>query len=142
MLERFGPATREWFGGAFAAPHRRAGRGLGGDLSRQARARRRPDRLGQDAGRVPLGDRPRLPRQGAAPAPTARSPARQKSGRTTRILYISPLKALGVDVERNLRSPLVGIDADGETPRASTVPECRVGVRSGDTTVGGPAAAR
>ncbi len=27
----------------------------------------------------------------------------------TRVLYISPLKALGVDIERNLRSPLVGI---------------------------------
>ena len=27
----------------------------------------------------------------------------------TRVLYISPLKALGVDVERNLRSPLVGV---------------------------------
>ena len=28
-----------------------------------------------------------------------------------RVLYISPLKALAVDVERNLRSPLVGIQA-------------------------------
>src|SRR4051794_41458633 len=27
----------------------------------------------------------------------------------TRVLYISPLKALAVDVERNLRSPLTGI---------------------------------
>src|SRR4051812_17728167 len=26
-----------------------------------------------------------------------------------RVLYISPLKALGVDVERNLRAPLAGI---------------------------------
>ena len=26
-----------------------------------------------------------------------------------RVLYISPLKALAVDVERNLRAPLVGI---------------------------------
>ena len=29
--------------------------------------------------------------------------------RRTRVLYISPLKALGVDVERNLRAPLIGI---------------------------------
>ena len=51
----------------------------------------------------------------------------------TRILYISPLKALGVDVERNLRSPLVGI---GQSARrlGITVPGVTVGVRSGDTT--------
>jgi ATP-dependent Lhr-like helicase len=49
-----------------------------------------------------------------------------------RVLYISPLKALGVDVERNLRSPLVGVRslaaAEGVV---HYVP--RVGVRSGDT---------
>src|SRR5690606_39935989 len=51
----------------------------------------------------------------------------------TRILYISPLKALGVDVERNLRSPLIGI---GQSARrlGLPVPEVTVGVRSGDTT--------
>src|SRR2546423_10354792 len=30
-------------------------------------------------------------------------------GKGTRVLYISPLKALAVDVERNLRAPLAGI---------------------------------
>src|SRR5687768_12409209 len=35
------------------------------------------------------------------------SPAPAKEG--VRVLYVSPLKALGVDVERNLRSPLNGI---------------------------------
>jgi ATP-dependent Lhr-like helicase len=49
-----------------------------------------------------------------------------------RVVYLSPLKALAVDVERNLRSPLVGIanmaKADGLTVR---VPE--VSVRTGDT---------
>ena len=44
-----------------------------------------------------------------------------------RVLYISPLKALGVDVERNLRRPLAGIGAVGPTRPIS------VGVRSGDT---------
>src|SRR4051812_46936094 len=40
----------------------------------------------------------------------------------TRIVYVSPLKALSYDVERNLRAPLRGIGAD-----------VRVGVRTGDT---------
>jgi len=41
-----------------------------------------------------------------------------------RVLYISPLKALTYDVERNLRAPLVGMEATG----------VRVGTRTGDTT--------
>lgn len=49
----------------------------------------------------------------------------------TRILYISPLKALGADVERNLRAPLAGITrlSGNETSE----PSISVGVRSGDT---------
>ncbi len=49
----------------------------------------------------------------------------------TRILYISPLKALGADVERNLRAPLAGITrlSGNETGE----PSITVGVRSGDT---------
>lgn len=49
----------------------------------------------------------------------------------TRILYISPLKALGADVERNLRAPLTGITrlAGNNTGE----PSITVGVRSGDT---------
>ena len=61
------------------APDGRAGRRVGGDLARQARPRRRSDRLGQDAVGVPLGDRPRLPREGcdAAPPPPARGDGRR-----------------------------------------------------------------
>jgi ATP-dependent Lhr-like helicase len=50
----------------------------------------------------------------------------------TRVLYISPLKALGVDVERNLRAPLTGIRHTADRLGAP-VPEVTVGVRSGDT---------
>lgn len=53
--------------------------------------------------------------------------------RRTRVLYISPLKALGVDVERNLRAPLTGIRNTAERLEA-TVPDLAVGLRSGDTT--------
>ncbi|WP_327148277.1 ATP-dependent helicase [Nocardia sp. NBC_01329] len=51
----------------------------------------------------------------------------------TSVLYISPLKALAVDVERNLRAPLVGVR---QTARrlGLVAPEISVGVRSGDTT--------
>ena len=51
----------------------------------------------------------------------------------TSVLYISPLKALAVDVERNLRAPLVGITQTAARLGAPA-PEIRVGVRSGDTT--------
>ena len=44
-------------------------------------------------------------------------------GTGLRLLYVSPLKALNYDVERNLRGPLAGIKSD-----------LRVGVRTGDTT--------
>ncbi len=50
-----------------------------------------------------------------------------------RVLYVSPLKALAVDVERNLRAPLVGIRQTADRLGVE-VPEVRVGVRSGDTT--------
>lgn len=52
--------------------------------------------------------------------------------RGTRVLYVSPLKALGVDVERNLRVPLAGIREEAER-QGNCVSEVTVGVRSGDT---------
>jgi Lhr-like helicase len=33
-----------------------------------------------------------------------------------RILYVSPLKALAVDVEKNLQAPIEGVFAGGRTP--------------------------
>jgi len=49
-----------------------------------------------------------------------------------RVLYISPLKALAVDIERNLRSPLTGV---GHAARrlGLEINDIRVGVRTGDT---------
>ena len=49
-----------------------------------------------------------------------------------RLLYVSPLKALGVDVERNLRAPIAGIRAAAERASA-TVHVPSVAQRSGDT---------
>ncbi|MEL4155404.1 Lhr family helicase [Corynebacterium bovis] len=69
------------------------------------------------------------------------TPRSGRSGRTpgsgTRVLYISPLKALGVDVDRNLAVPLAGIARTAEATGDDVAP-VRVGVRSGDT----PAAER
>jgi ATP-dependent Lhr-like helicase len=57
-------------------------------------------------------------------------PRGQQDG--TRVLYVSPLKALAVDVERNLRSPLAGI---ANMARRQGVPfrEPAISVRTGDT---------
>ncbi|RYJ02900.1 MAG: DEAD/DEAH box helicase, partial [Actinomycetales bacterium] len=52
--------------------------------------------------------------------------------RGTSVLYVSPLKALAVDVERNLRSPLVGI-TQAAARRGESFTPVTVGIRSGDT---------
>lgn len=54
-----------------------------------------------------------------------------------RLLYISPLKALNNDIERNLRAPLAGIRAEADR-LGEPLPPLRVAVRTGDT----PASAR
>ena len=57
-------------------------------------------------------------------------PAPSDSG--TRVLYVSPLRALAVDVEKNLRAPLHGIRLAADR-LGMTVHEPTVGVRTGDT---------
>ncbi len=57
-------------------------------------------------------------------------PERQKPG--CRIVYISPLKALAVDVERNLRSPLAGM-ANMARRMGVAFREPQISVRTGDT---------
>lgn len=52
--------------------------------------------------------------------------------KTSRILYISPIKALGTDVQRNLQIPLQGI-ADERRQRGEMEVNIRVGIRTGDT---------
>src|SRR5713101_1858022 len=59
------------------------------------------------------------------------TPPPQKDARC-RILYVSPLKALAVDVEKNLRAPLAGIAAQAERTGASFhFPQ--LSIRTGDT---------
>ena len=136
MLDRFSAATREWFRGAFTRPtdaQRGAWEAIAGGKHALVVAPTGSgktlaaflwaiDRVfhAQDAG---------ARRRAPATGPDA---AEERGAHRTRILYISPLKALGVDVERNLRSPLVGI-SQAARRLGVPAPDVTVGVRSGDT---------
>ncbi len=67
-----------------------------------------------------------LAHSGGEPGVNGRLPDR------TQVIYISPLKALGNDIEKNLQDPLRGIAARAEAAGLA-LPEIRVAVRSGDT---------
>jgi ATP-dependent Lhr-like helicase len=68
------------------------------------------------------------------PPSLASKPARATADKPagTRVLYVSPLKALAVDVERNLRSPIAGI-ALRAAARGDAFHTPSVAVRTGDT---------
>ncbi|WP_313356115.1 DEAD/DEAH box helicase [Microbacterium sp.] len=130
VLDRFTPATQDWFRGAFDAPTpAQAGAWDAISAGRNALVVA-PTGSGKTLSAF-LWAIDRVFRERAAGA--AATPDAEQRASRTRVLYISPLKALGVDVERNLRSPLIGI---GQSARRLGVPapEITVGVRSGDTT--------
>jgi ATP-dependent Lhr-like helicase len=105
-LDVFSPETRAWFEAAFAEPTPAQALGWpaiarGGHTLIQA-----PTGSGKTLAAFLYG----IDRLSTAP------------GEGVRLLYISPLKALNYDIERNLRGPLAGLRS-----------ELRVGVRTGDT---------
>ena len=62
--------------------------------------------------------------------------AGEKWVRGVRVLYVSPLKALGADVDRNLQGPLSAISelaAVESARRGAKAPEIRTAMRTGDT---------
>jgi ATP-dependent Lhr-like helicase len=122
VLERFSPATREWFEGAFSAPTA-AQVGAWDAVSSGAHA----------LVVAPTGSGKTLAAFLWAIDRLTTTPRPENERHRTRVLYISPLKALGVDVERNLRSPLVGVTQTAKR-LGIAAPEVTVGVRSGDTT--------
>ncbi|MFN8488589.1 MAG: DEAD/DEAH box helicase [Caldilineaceae bacterium] len=69
-------------------------------------------------------------RSAESPAKSARAP--RPSPPVTRLLYISPLKALNNDIERNLTTPLTGIRTMARD-QGIDLPIIEVAVRSGDT---------
>jgi ATP-dependent helicase Lhr and Lhr-like helicase len=105
-LELFRPETRAWFERNFAAPTPAQAKGwpaiaAGGHVLIQA----------------PTGSGKTL-----AAFLSAIDRLTATSGTGLRVLYVSPLKALNYDVERNLRGPLAGLQSG-----------LRVAVRTGDT---------
>ena len=57
---------------------------------------------------------------------------RAEDARGVRVLYVSPLKALGADIERNLHAPIAGITAEAQRGGDAVHP-VTVGMRTGDT---------
>jgi ATP-dependent Lhr-like helicase len=121
VLKVFSPATATWFREVFARP-----------TAAQAGAW---DAIaaGQNALVIaPTGSGKTLAAFLWALDDLTRSPRPEPQERC-RVLYVSPLKALAVDVERNLRAPLAGITQTA-LRLDQTPPNVTVGVRSGDTT--------
>jgi ATP-dependent Lhr-like helicase len=120
-LAGFAPATRAWFSGAFAAP-----------TPAQAGAWE-AIRSGRHALVVaPTGSGKTLAAFLSALDTLTSTPPPAERERRCRVLYVSPLKALAVDVERNLRSPLAGIRQAAHR-LGLPEPSVEVGMRTGDT---------
>ncbi|HWJ86350.1 MAG TPA: DEAD/DEAH box helicase, partial [Cellulomonas sp.] len=121
VLDRFSAPARSWFAGAFAQPTA-AQEGAWEAVS------------GGDHALVvaPTGSGKTLAAflwalDGLLTGPVPDDPLER-----CRVLYVSPLKALATDVERNLRSPLVGI-RQAATRLGVELPDVAVGIRTGDT---------
>jgi ATP-dependent Lhr-like helicase len=119
-LELFSPAARTWFKGAFAAPTEVQERGWHAVASGRHTLMTAPTGSGKTLAAFFWC----LDRLAIEPAPPA--------GERCRVLYVSPLKALAVDVERNLRAPLVGLRLQAQR-LGLPVPDVDVAIRSGDT---------
>jgi ATP-dependent Lhr-like helicase len=105
-IEVFSPKTRAWFEGAFEAPTPAQEKGWPAIASGKDTLIQAPTGSGKTLAAFLYGiDR-----------------LTTKPGDGLRLLYVSPLKALNYDIERNLRGPLAGLESD-----------LRVAVRTGDT---------
>ncbi|WP_239479157.1 DEAD/DEAH box helicase [Rothia sp. ZJ1223] len=130
-LDNFSPSTRTWFTGAFSAPTA-AQEGAWNAISAGKHALIvAPTGSGKTLAAF-LWALDRLYHGGEDARAEETEDARAPVHTGTKVLYISPLKALGVDVERNLRAPLIGI-AQTAKQYGQVPPQVSVGVRSGDT---------
>jgi ATP-dependent Lhr-like helicase len=123
-LRPFGDLARDWFAGAFAAPTPVQAAGWARIAAGDHTLMLAPTGSGKTLAAF-LWCLDRLVREPPAP----------RSG--VQVIYVSPLKALAYDVEKNLRAPLEGMRRVAAA-RGVVVPELRIDVRTGDT----PAAER
>ncbi|WP_402467885.1 ATP-dependent helicase [Isoptericola aurantiacus] len=126
VLDRFAPATRTWFADAFAGPtaaQSGAWEAIGADRHALVVA--------------PTGSGKTLAAFLWAIDRLMSTPPPQDPVRRCRVLYVSPLKALAADVQRNLRAPLTGIRQAAARAGTATS-DVEVAMRTGDT----PAAER
>ena len=120
-LEHFSPAVRHWFAHSFQNPTRAQSLGWG------------PIREGKSTLLLaPTGSGKTLAAFLSALDRLMTAPPSDGDG--LKVLYVSPLKALAVDVDRNLRAPIAGIRA-AAAELSLTVREPNVAMRSGDTSV-------
>src|SRR4051795_2388943 len=114
-LAQFTPQVREWFGRAFAAPTEAQAQAWPAIATGEHVLISAPTGSGKTLAAFLWG----LDRFVAEPPPE------DPKDRRTRLVYVSPLKALSYAVERTPRAPLRGIGAD-----------VRIAVRTGDTPQG------
>jgi ATP-dependent Lhr-like helicase len=123
-LARFSPAVRDWFRASFEAPTDAQAQGWEAIASGGHTLIHAPTGSGKTLAAFLWC----LDRLATHPRP---APTRERPG-SVRVLYVSPLKALTYDIERNLRAPLTGIGLAaarlGKTP-----PQISVASRTGDT---------
>ncbi|HTD79730.1 MAG TPA: DEAD/DEAH box helicase, partial [Chloroflexota bacterium] len=126
VLDRFGAATRAWFQDTFAAPTAAQEHGWAAIAQSEHTLILAPTGSGKTLAAFLWC----LDQLATQPVPT--DPKQR-----CRVLYISPLKALAHDVERNLKAPLVGISLAAQRLNLPP-PGIHVAIRTGDT----PAAER
>ena len=124
MLAAFSPAVRDWFESSFEAPTQAQTAGWAAIAGGNHTLIHAPTGSGKTLAAFLWC----LDRLAMHPSPR---PTRETPG-AVRVLYISPLKALTYDIERNLRAPLTGIALAAER-LGQPVPHISVASRTGDT---------
>jgi ATP-dependent Lhr-like helicase len=124
-LAPFSPAVRAWFESSFAAPTEAQAEGWAAIANGHHTLIHAPTGSGKTLAAF-LWTLDRLAASPPRPAPSKASPG------SIRVLYVSPLKALTYDVERNLRAPLAGI-ALAAARLGVPAPNITVASRTGDT---------